>query len=182
MSTKDLKEHKISSKIMYEGHIIRVEEDQVLCPNQNTATREVVRRGEASCILAFCDDGKIIVEKQYRYPYDEVILELPAGKKDNNEDHCTTAIRELEEETGFLAHHMTYLGKIYPTVGFCNEVIHLYLASSLEKTKQHLDENEMVKLVFLSFEEIQDMIIKGQIVDAKTICALYYYQLKKESL
>lgn len=111
MSTIDLKERKISSKIMYDGHIIHVEEDQVLCPNQNTAKREVVRRGEASCILAICDDGKIIVEKQYRYPYDEVILELPAGKKDDNEDHYKTAIRELEEETGFLAHHMTYLGK-----------------------------------------------------------------------
>lgn len=72
--------------------------------------------------------------------------------------------------------------KIYPTVGFCNEIIHLYLATSLEKTKQHLDENEMVDLIFLSFDEIQNMIINGQIVDAKTICALYYYQLKKESL
>ena len=122
------------------------------------------------------------MEKQYRYPYDEVLLEIPAGKVDEGEDLEKAALRELEEETGFFAKSLTYLGTIYPTVAFCDEVIHIYFAKDLIKTETHPDEDEFVEVYLDSLDNILNQIKDGKIRDSKTICAFNYYLLNKENL
>lgn len=168
-------------KKVYEGKVLSVYEDLVRCPNGNVATREVIRRCEAAAVLAICEDGRWILERQYRYPYDEVLWEIPAGKTDAGETPLQTAMRELEEETGYQTDEMHYLGKMYPTCGYSDEVIHLFVAKNLKKTNQHLDENEALELYFFTPEEIYRMLKDGKIVDAKTICAIQFYELWKKT-
>lgn len=173
----ELKEKKISAIYPYQGRVIRLEEATVLCPNGKIDTREVVRRTSAAAILARKQDGTFIMERQYRYPYDEILLEIPAGKQDEKEEPLAIATRELEEETGYYAHHMVYLGKIYPTCGYSDEVIHLFYADELEKKEKHWDENEFLELETYTFEELLALVQQGKIVDAKTICAIQLYDL-----
>lgn len=176
----DLKEIKLTSKEVFKGKIMTVEVDEVMCPDNQTSSREVVRKTPAAVILPILDNGDIILERQFRYPYNEVVIELPAGKVDEGEECLTAAKRELLEETGYDCEKITYLGKIYPTVGFCDEVIHMYLATSLIKKEQHLDEHEFVDLFTCSIDEAIEMIEKGKIVDSKTICTIYKYLLIKK--
>ena len=177
----ELKEKKKNSKIIYKGKIVTLYKDEVLCPNGHDAIREVIRHCKAVAILAKVGE-KFIMEKQYRYPYDEVLLEIPAGKVDEGEDLEKAALRELEEETGFFATSLTYLGTIYPTVAFCDEVIHIYFAKDLIKTETHPDEDEFVEVYLDSLENILNQIKDGKIRDSKTICAFNYYLLNKENL
>ncbi|MBO8427851.1 MAG: NUDIX hydrolase [Firmicutes bacterium] len=175
-----LKEKQISSESIYKGKIIDVYKDKVICPNGHESTRELIRHCKASCIMAFTSDNKLLIERQYRYPYDEVIYEFPAGKCDKDEDPLVTAKRELEEETGYYANNIVYLGKMYPSCAYTDEVIYLYLATSLEKRKQHLDENEALNIFEMSLDEVIKLVKSGEIKDAKTLCALtYYFTLNK---
>ncbi len=175
----DLREIKKSSKEVYNGRIMNVVVDEVICPDGGTSIREVVRKTPAVVVLPILDDGNIILERQFRYPYDEIIIELPAGKVDENEEWLIAARRELLEETGYDCNKIEYLGKIYPTVGFCDEVIHMYIATSLIKKEQHLDEHEFVELFTCSIDDAIKMIENGEIVDSKTICTIYKYLLSK---
>lgn len=175
----DLREIKKSSKEVYNGRIMNVIVDEVICPDGGTSVREVVRKTPAVVVLPILDDGKIILERQFRYPYDEIIIELPAGKVDDNEECLIAARRELLEETGYDCNKIEYLGKIYPTVGFCDEVIHMYIATSLIKKEQHLDEHEFVELFSCSIDDAIKMIENSDIVDSKTICTIYKYLLSK---
>ena len=175
----ELKEKKIMSETIFEGHILTLQKDTVLCPNGNITTREVARHAEAAAMLVIRDD-KVLIERQYRYPYDEIMLEIPAGKMDEGETPLQTAKRELEEETGYCAHEMTYLGKIYPSCGFTDEIIHLFLAQNLEECQKHWDENERLELLWFSIDELKSLILEGKITDAKTICALQFYFLQQE--
>lgn len=172
----ELKEKRLGGETIYKGRIVTLEVDEVLCPNGHKSKREVVRHCQASCIIAKVGD-KFILEEQYRYPYDEIILEFPAGKLDPGEDPLEAAKRELEEETGYRAEKMEFLGDIYPSVAYTDEVISLYLAEGLEKGERHLDENEAINLHLYTLEEIKAMVKGGRIKDAKTICGLAYYLL-----
>lgn len=172
----DLKEKNLDSTKIYSGKILDLYKDKVLCPNGNEAYREYVKHSGASCILAIIN-GKIILEKQYRYPVDEILYELPAGKLDPNEEPVDCAMRELEEETGYRALSINSLGNIYSTCGFSNEKIHLFYTDNLIKTKTNFDPDEFVELEFFTLEEINQMILDNKIVDSKTICAIHKYQM-----
>lgn len=171
-----LKETKVESEVIYLGKIIDVYKDKVMLPNGQTTFREYIKHCKASCILAKLPNGKFLIEKQFRYPYNEVLYEFPAGKCDKDEDPKDTALRELEEETGYKANSITYLGKMYPSCAYTDEVIYLYFATNLEKTSQNLDENENVEVYEMSFDEILELVKTGQLNDAKSLCIIAYLQ------
>lgn len=177
----EVKEKMKLTKQVYKGKIVDLYVDEVICPNGNVATREVIRHCKAVAILAQIDN-KFILERQYRYPYDDILIEIPAGKVDKGEDLKNAAIRELEEETGYLAKELKYLGTIYPTVAFCDEEISIYYAKDLIKTKVNPDEDEFVEVYFESLENILNLIKDGKIRDSKTICAFNYYLLNRDIL
>lgn len=168
----DKQEKTISSEVIYDGKVIHVRKDKVLCPNGKESYREIVDHHGGVGVLAFLD-GKIALVKQYRYAYQEELYEMPAGKLEKDEDPSEGGKRELEEEVGYVADKFEYLGKMYPSCGYTNEIIYLYKAENLRKTHTHLDEDEFVEVYWFSLEEIKKMVKEGQIVDAKTICALY---------
>ncbi len=174
----ELKEVKVDSKEIFKGKILNLYVDHVKCPNGNIATREVIRHCKASCVIAQLDNGNFLIEKQYRYPYDDVIIEFPAGKADENENCEVTALRELEEETGYKANNIQLLGEFYPSCAYTDEKIYLYYASKLVKTKQHLDENEALNISEVTYEELKNLFLEGKIKDGKTQAAFLYYELK----
>lgn len=174
------KEIKLSGEVIYDGKILRLERDKVLCPSGKVSTREVIRGCLAVTILPVVNE-KIVFEKQYRYCYDEIIYELPAGKVDKGEDVLVAAKRELEEETGLKAENLEYLGEIYPSCGYTDEHIHLYLATDVKNGERNLGENEVIELYYFSLEEVLEMIKTKKIKDAKTIAAIMQYLLIKKT-
>ncbi|MCQ3035873.1 MAG: NUDIX hydrolase [Bacilli bacterium] len=176
----DKREIKKSSTTVYDGRIINVTVDKVTCPNGRISTREIVHHRGGVCILGVIDSN-IIMEKQYRYAYDEELYELPAGKLEKGEDSYVAGIREFEEETGYKAESLTSLGVMYPTCGYSNEIIYLYLANNIVKSERHLDEDEVIDVLYIPLEKVLSMIEEGTIKDAKTICAISKYLLLKRN-
>lgn len=172
----DFKEKQIKSDLIYNGKVVKLYVDDVKCPNNNLSKREIIKHNGGVCILAIIDN-KVILEKQYRYAYDEVLYELPAGKLEKNENPYDAALREFEEETGYKANTLIDYGKMYPTCGYSNEIIYMYVAKDIIKTKRHLDEDEFIEIEYVNLEEVVDMINKGIIKDAKTICLISKYIL-----
>ena len=169
----NLCEKQLEAEYIYEGKILRLRRDIALLPNGTTAPREVVEHNGGVCVVPLTDDGKIIFVEQYRYPYGEVILEIPAGKRDSlEEEPINTGIRELKEETGATAQKMTFLGELYPTPGYCGEIIWMYAATGLSFGEQEPDEDEFLNLKTLSLEEAVEKILSGEIKDAKTQAAV----------
>lgn len=173
-----LKEKFISSNKIFEGNILKVNLDKVLLPNGKTSSREVVLHPGAVAILPILPNGDIVFVKQYRYPLNSIIYELPAGKLEVDEKPLECAIRELSEETGYDTKALEFLTTITTTPGFSNEIIHLYLAKNLIKSKQHLDEDEFVDVKILSVSQVKQMVLEGNIFDSKTLSALLIYFLK----
>ena len=167
-----MKEETVSSKTVYAGRIIDVKSDEVRLSTGETAWREVVEHSGGVTMCAVHND-KILFVKQYRYPLKQDLLELPAGKLEKGENPDTACKRELEEETGYRAKKWTFLGNIHSSAGFCNEKLYLYLAQDLEFVGNHPDEGEIIENYEYSFDEVKNMIVKGIITDAKTICAFY---------
>lgn len=176
-----MREKKLESELIFKGKIITVTKDKVLCPNGNESYREVVRNTGGAAILVVINN-KILLEKQFRYPFDDVIYEIPAGKLEENEDALEAAQRELEEETGLIANSIISLGEMYPTVGFCDEVIKLFLVTDVKNGNLNLDPDEIIDIEFVELDKVNQMILNNEIVDSKTICALYKYQLIKNNL
>ena len=171
-------EKKIDGEVLYDGKIIRVERDTVLCPNGKNAYREVVRHNGGAAILCITKDDKVLLERQFRYPYNEVIYEIPAGKLEKGEDPYQAALREFEEETGNKAESLEHLTDIYPTCGYSSEVIYLYLAKDYVKTTTNFDEDEVIETEYIPLNDVLEMINSGKIKDAKTICALSTYLIR----
>lgn len=163
------KEKLIHREPIYDGQIIHVFKDTVELAGRETI-REVVLHQGAAAIIPVTDKGEVLFVKQYRYPVEEALLEIPAGKMDPGETPDQCAARELEEETGYKG-KLTKLGYVYTTPGFCNETIHLYLATDLVHTKQHLDEGEFLDVLPISLEEVWHMMGEGKMYDAKTLAA-----------
>ena len=169
-------EKTLEENIIFEGKVLRLNKDVVTLSNGGTAEREVIYHRGGVCILAEYE-GKIAMVRQFRYAFKEEMFELPAGKLEKGEDPYTAGIRELEEETGLKAESLTSLGYMYPSCGYTNEIIHLYKANGVSKTKMHLDDDENIDVYYFSLEEIIKMINENTINDAKTIClVLKYYQ------
>lgn len=171
----ELDEQYVSSKVGFEGRLLKVNVDTVILPNGEKTTREFIRHPGAVGILPILDDGSMIFVKQFRYPLDTVLYEIPAGKLDLGEDPDLCAARELSEETGYSASCWQKLTSIATTPGFTDEVIHLYAATGLTKFAQHTDEDEFIEVVVLSQEEVKQMVLNEDIFDAKTLNALYLY-------
>ena len=172
-----IREVKLESETIFDGKIVKLTKDKVRCPNGRETTREVIKHCGASCVVAVHND-KIIMEKQYRYPFDEVMIEIPAGKLDKGEDVLECARRELEEETGYTVKSIEPLTNIYTAIAYCNEIIYVYFAKVGEKKEQHLDEDEYVEVKKYSLEELENMILNGTIQDTKTISSILAYKLK----
>lgn len=167
----DLKETMISSQTIFEGKIIKVTLDQARLPDGTLASREVVYHPGGVAVLALDDDNTVYLVKQYRYPIQQLLLELPAGKLDHGveENVLLGAQRELSEETGLEAAEWTYLGHTLASPGFCDEALHMYLARGLTRKGQHLDEDEFLDVVTMPFGQLVEQVMDGTITDGKTV-------------
>lgn len=164
----NLIEKTIARSTAFQGCLLRLDVDQVELPDGNTAPREYIRHPGGVGIVALTEDNEVLLVRQYRYPYGEIITEIPAGKRDKGEDPLTTGMRELEEETGYRAATYTPLGTLYPTPGCCDEVVYLYLATGLTQSEAHPDEDEFVEVERCPLEEMVRRVMAGEITDAKT--------------
>ncbi len=171
-------EKTINKNYVYKGKIINVRCDDALAENGNPCFREVVEHRGGAAILAIENDCVYLV-KQYRYAYEKYLLEIPAGKLEIGEEPYSTALRELEEECGLKAESISDFGKVYPTPGYCTEIIHLYLADKFTKTHTHFDEDESLSIVKIKFDDALKMVLSGEIKDAKTAIAILKYQAHK---
>lgn len=175
-----LHEDFVSSTTVFEGKFLKIDVDKVVLPNGREATRELVHHPGAVAVLPVMEDGTIVFVKQYRYPLDTVLYEIPAGKLEPNEDPLICALRELSEETGYSAAKLVKLTTIATTPGFTDEIIHIFLAEGLTKHEQHTDEDEFIEVALISQEEARRMVLEGAVFDAKTLSALYMYFLQKQ--
>lgn len=167
-------EKHIQTKKVFSGKMLNMYVDTVLLPNDKKATREYVKHPGAVAILPILPDGKIVFVRQYRYPVQKVLYELPAGKLDIGELPEACALRELREETGYVASKLEKLTSIFTVPAFCDEVIHIYKASDLLLKTKQLDEDEFVETVLLDKIEIRKMINDVLICDAKTLVGLSF--------
>ena len=148
----------------------------------NQSFRQVAVHPGGAVVLPLKDDGRIVFITQYRYPHNEVLIELPAGKLEKGEDPFLCASRELAEETGYTSKNITKLGKIYTTPGFCDEILHIYLAQQLIPGDHAREEGEEgMEILELTLEEAEAKIRSGEIVDAKTVSGLMYFKLNSLS-
>ena len=170
----NLKETKLSSKNVFQSRLLDVRKDEVELPNGKTSTREWINHPGAVCCVPILPDGKIALIKQYRYPVQSEMIELPAGKLDPNEEPEECAMRELQEEIGYRPKKLTFLTHIHPAVGFANEKMWLYLAQDLVPSESKLDEDEFLELIPTDFDEALELIWSGEITDVKTIIGLLW--------
>ena len=167
----DLTEKMVSSETIFQGKIIKVTLDQARLPDGSLAAREVVYHPGGVAVLALDEDNTVYLVKQYRYPIQQLLLELPAGKLDHGseENVLLGAQRELSEETGLEAAEWTYLGYTLASPGFCDEALHMYLARGLTRRGQHLDEDEFLDVVAMPFDRLVEQVMDGTITDGKTV-------------
>ena len=158
----ELMEKTVESRGLFEGKIITVRLDKAELPNGRVASREVVEHPGGVAILPLFDDGTVSLVRQFRYPFQEVVAELPAGKLERGEDHRLAALRELEEEVGASCGRLTYLG-------FSSEVLHMYLAQELTEGACHPDEDEFLSVERIPFSALVEQVRQGEIKDAKTV-------------
>ncbi len=179
----NLTEQTLTRDYPFRGRIINLRTDTVQLPNGATAYREVVEHPGGVCVAALTDDDDLLFVCQYRYPYEQLLWELPAGKRDRpDESALECAKRELLEETGVVAAHYTSLGTVYPTPGICNEVIHLFLAQGLSFGDAQPDEDEFVEVKRIPLRQAVDMVMNHELSDAKTqIAVLKIAQLRQNT-
>lgn len=170
----------ISSKVYYEGKVLKLQVDEIEYEaTKNKGIREIAIHPGGSVVVPITDDGKLVLVKQFRYPLKEDLIEFPAGKLDINEDPLICARRELEEETGYSSDKISYLGKIYTAPGYCTELLNIFVAENLKSGNHNREEGEKeMQILELSLSEIIELIKEEQIVDSKTISALFFLKLK----
>ena len=168
----NLRETPVEQEVKYEGRIIRLRVDKAQLPNGRIATREVVEHNGGVCIAALTEQRELLFVRQFRYPYQEVVLELPAGKIDKGEEPLACGKRELTEETGASAQQYRSLGRLYPSPGYCGEVIHLFLATGLSFGRMNPDEDEFLEVECIPLEKAVQMVLDNEVPDAKTQVAV----------
>ena len=168
-----LRETRTASEEIFNGIILHVQRDTVALPNGNSAIREVIRHIGAVCVIPVLENGDVIMERQYRYPLDRVILEIPAGKLDAPDENRLSAIqRELREETGYTADEWTELGDFHPAPAYSDEFITMYMARGLHKGARDLDQDEFLDVYAVPLSELVEEVMAGKISDAKTQVAI----------
>ncbi|MBI2750509.1 MAG: NUDIX hydrolase [Burkholderiales bacterium] len=176
MKGKDLTERFVSGEEVYPGGFFRVHRDVVRLPDGSRTVREYIRHPGAVGIVALFDDGRVLLERQYRYPLGRDFIEIPAGKLEPGEPHPETAKRELLEETGYVAAEWTRLGVIHNAIGYSDEAIEIWLAKGLEHREQNLAHGEFLEVFALPFGEALAMTRDGRITDVKTIVGLLWVE------
>lgn len=168
---------RLKRELVYQGSILDIYKDTMQFSNGKTEEWDfVAHRMGAAAILPILPDGRLLLVRQYRNALERETLEIPAGCRDSlTEDTKVTALRELEEETGYRCNKVSFLFSLRTTVAFCNEHVDVYLAQELEKGEQHLDDAESIDVETYTFEEVSRMIQDGKIEDSKTIAAIMTY-------
>lgn len=164
----DLTEKQLKAEYVFKGKIFNARVDEALMPDGRTAVREVVEHNGGVMVAPFDSDGNLYFVDQFRYPYFEVVTELPAGKLEKGEDPYDAGIRELKEETGMTAEKIISLGKLYPSPGYCGEIIHLYLATGLTYGEQDPDDDEFLEVKKIHISKAVEMVMNGDLPDSKT--------------
>ncbi len=158
---------------IFKGRVLRLVKDDITLPNGRKSVREVIRHKGAVCVVPVTDKGEVVIVKQYRYPFDEVLVEIPAGKLDTvDEIPLEAAKRELHEETGAVADSIKYLGAYYGSPAILDEKIYMYLAEGLHFGEQELDDDEFVETECIPLEKLCTMIMNGEVPDGKTQAAV----------
>lgn len=169
----NLTEKQINREEIFNGVALHVVKDEVLLPSGNRSVREICLHNGAVAIIPILPDGRVIMERQYRYAHGRVVLEIPAGKLDSaDEIPIEAARRELREETGAVAEEMLLLGKIMPSPALVSEIIYLYMARGMSFGERELDEDEFLDVEYIHIDELYDMVMRSEIEDAKTIIAV----------
>lgn len=169
----ELEEKQTSSTPIFDGKVLHVRLDGITLPNGEPATREYCHHNGAVCVIPVTDEGEIICVRQFRYPFREALIEIPAGKLDTpDEDPTEAALRELREETGAKCERLTYMGLYYPSPAILDEKIYMYLAQDLTFGETDLDEDEFLEVVRIPVDELCQAILKGEIRDGKTQAAV----------
>ena len=173
-------EEMVSSETIYNGKVIDLKKDTVLLENGTSATREVVVHSGGVCVIPVMENNDLLFVKQFRYPFSDVLLELPAGKLNKGEDHYECGKRELLEETGAVPDEYSYLGLVYPTTAYLTEKIYLYIAKGLHFSEQKLDDDEFLDVVKIPLDKAFEMVMNDEIRDSKTQIGILkaYYLLK----
>ena len=175
MKDIDLTEHQLDSVVIYDGTLLQVRRDTVGLPDGKAGIREYIVHPGAVAILPLFDDGTLLLESQYRYPLEQVMIEIPAGKIDPGEATADTAKRELYEETGYLAEEWAYLTTIHPLCAYTNERVEIWLARGLrDGGERKLDEGECLETFRLPHAEAMQWVRDGRISDVKTIIAIQW--------
>ena len=163
------------SNVLYKGKAFDLKVDEIEYESGNKGVREVAVHPGGAVVVPVTDTGKVILVTQFRYPFQKVLMEVPAGKLEAGEDPMKCAERELEEETGFRTGKIEKLAEIYTAPGYCTEILHIYTARNLTAGNQNREEGELgMQIHEFTLDEIEDKIAKGEIVDGKTICSIYH--------
>jgi ADP-ribose pyrophosphatase len=171
-----LRERTVTSQLVWKGRLLELHQATVALPDGVHTTREYIVHPGAVMVVPILDDGRLVMERQYRYPMKRVMLEFPAGKIDAGEPPFTTAVRELTEETGYTAREWARAGVLHNAIGYSDEVIEIWFARGLQRGAARLDDEEFLEIVIHSEAEVDDMCRSGAITDAKTLIGLLWLQ------
>ena len=171
----DLSERFVSGDLVFDGTLLKVRRDVVRLPDGSQGTREFIRHPGAVAIVPLFDDGRVLLERQFRYPHGRDFIEVPAGKLEANEPHLETAKRELLEETGYTAGEWRRIGVIHTAIAYTDEAIDLFVCKKLRQVGRKLDAGEFLEIVTMSVDEMLAALDRGEITDAKTVAALLLY-------
>ncbi|MBU3565822.1 NUDIX domain-containing protein [Polynucleobacter sp. MWH-HuK1] len=177
-----LREERISGEDIYGGIFLKMKRDKIALPNGEEAVREYLTHPGAVAVVAILDDGRVLLERQYRYPIAKACIEIPAGKLEIGEDHLLCAKRELEEETGYTAKKWSYIRRIHPVISYSTELIDIYLAEDLVPGKSHLDDEEFLDVFAAPLDQLIGWVENGEITDVKTTISAYWLDRYRRGL